>query len=51
MAYDQDLDFTGRPMKGMVFVEPGLQDAALQGWVAAAAVFGRALPRAAARLC
>ena len=39
------MDFTGRPMKGMVFVEPaGLRDAALQEWVAAAAAFARTLP-------
>jgi TfoX/Sxy family transcriptional regulator of competence genes len=39
------MDFTGRPMKGMVFVEPGgLHDAALREWVAAAAAFARALP-------
>jgi len=45
------MDFTGRPMKGMVFVEPGgLHDAALREWVAAAAAFARALPpKAAAR--
>jgi len=39
------MDFTGRPMKGMVFVEPGgLHDAALREWVTAAAAFARALP-------
>jgi TfoX/Sxy family transcriptional regulator of competence genes len=39
------MDFTGRPMKGMVFVEPdGLEDAALRHWVDAAAAFARALP-------
>jgi TfoX/Sxy family transcriptional regulator of competence genes len=39
------MDFTGRPMKGMVFVEPdGLHDAALREWVEAAAAFARALP-------
>jgi hypothetical protein len=39
------MDFTGRPMKGMVFVEPGgLQGTALREWVAAAMSFARALP-------
>ena len=39
------MDFTGRPVKGMVFVEPGgLRGAALGEWVAAAAAFARALP-------
>jgi len=37
------MDFTGRPVKGMVFVEPGgLHGAALGEWAAAA--FARALP-------
>jgi TfoX/Sxy family transcriptional regulator of competence genes len=39
------MDFTGRPMKGMVFVEPaGLQGDALRRWVAAAARYVRSLP-------
>jgi TfoX/Sxy family transcriptional regulator of competence genes len=39
------MDFTGRPMKGMVFVGPdGLTGAALQRWVNAAAAFTRTLP-------
>ncbi len=39
------VDFTGRPMKGMVFVEPaGLLDMALRHWVAAAAEYARGLP-------
>ena len=39
------MDFTGRPMKGMVFVEPGgLHGAALREWVTAGAAFARALP-------
>jgi hypothetical protein len=39
------MDFTGRPMKGMVFVEPGgLTGGALQQWVDAAAAFTRTLP-------
>jgi TfoX/Sxy family transcriptional regulator of competence genes len=43
------MDFTGRPMKGMVFVEPGgLHGAALREWVTAAAAFARALPPKAA---
>jgi TfoX/Sxy family transcriptional regulator of competence genes len=39
------MDFTGRPMKGMVFVEPaGLAGPALQRWVDAAAEYARSLP-------
>lgn len=39
------MDFTGRPMKGMVFVAPeGLRGDALRQWVSAAAGFARALP-------
>jgi TfoX/Sxy family transcriptional regulator of competence genes len=39
------MDFTGRPMKGMVFVEPdGLTGAALEQWISAAAAFTRTLP-------
>jgi TfoX N-terminal domain len=43
------MDFTGRPMTGMVFVDPGgLNGAALGRWVAAAAAFTRTLPPKAA---
>ncbi|MDX6334585.1 MAG: hypothetical protein QOG05_1925 [Streptosporangiaceae bacterium] len=39
------MDFTGRPMKGMVFVEPGgLHGAALRHWVDTAAQYARSLP-------
>jgi TfoX/Sxy family transcriptional regulator of competence genes len=39
------MDFTGRPMKGMVFVDPsGLNGTALRRWVDAAAAFARTLP-------
>jgi hypothetical protein len=39
------MDFTGRPMKGMVFVEPGgLHGPALQHWVDDAAEYARSLP-------
>jgi TfoX/Sxy family transcriptional regulator of competence genes len=39
------MDFTGRPMKGMVFVEPeGLHGDALQHWVTAAVSYARTLP-------
>lgn len=39
------MDFTGRPMTGMVFVAPpGLRGAALRRWVEAAAAFARTLP-------
>ena len=44
------MDFTGRPMKGMVFVEPGgLTGDALQRWVDQAASFARTLPPALRR--
>jgi TfoX/Sxy family transcriptional regulator of competence genes len=43
--YVRPMDFTGRPMKGMVFVEPGgLEGAALRRWVESAAAFTRGLP-------
>jgi hypothetical protein len=39
------MDFTGRPVKGMVFVEPeGLHGTALQNLVDAAAGYARCLP-------
>jgi len=39
------MDFTGRPMKGMVFVEaPALRGPALRKWVDAAADYARGLP-------
>ena len=39
------MDFTGRPMKGMVFVEPaGLHESALRHWADAAAEYARSLP-------
>jgi TfoX/Sxy family transcriptional regulator of competence genes len=53
-AYDEvlsqphasEMNFTGRPMKGFVYVEPeGLDsDASLQAWVARATDFVRGLP-------
>ena len=47
----REMDFTGRPMKNMVFVEPaGLQGPALEQWVTAAADYARALtPKQPAR--
>lgn len=39
------MDFTGRPSKGMVFIEPaGLEGPALKRWVDAAADYARGLP-------
>ena len=39
------MDFTGRPMKGMVFIDPaGLHGPALQRWVTVAVEYGRTLP-------
>ena len=44
-AHVRPMDFTGRPMKGMVFVEPdGLSGPALRRWVDAAAEYARSLP-------
>jgi len=43
--YVRPMDFTGRPMSGMVFVElEGLRGAALGLWVAQAVAFVRTLP-------
>ena len=39
------MDFTGRPVTGMVFIEPaGLAGSALQQWVRDAAGYARSLP-------
>jgi hypothetical protein len=39
------MDFTGRPMTGMVYVEPaGVRGAALRSWVCQAVAFARTLP-------
>ena len=39
------MDFTGRPMKGMIFVEAaGLHGDALRHWVSSAASYARSLP-------
>lgn len=39
------MDFTGRPMKGMVFIDPaGLHGQALRQWVDAAVGYVRGLP-------
>lgn len=44
------MDFTGRPLKAMVFVDPpGLSEAELQRWVDQAAAFARGLPPKPAR--
>lgn len=41
----REMDFTGRPMKNMVFVQPaGLHGAALSEWITAAAEHARSLP-------
>jgi TfoX/Sxy family transcriptional regulator of competence genes len=43
--YVREMDFTGRPMKAMVFVEPaGLEGDALGEWVINAAAFAKSLP-------
>ena len=39
------MDFTGRPMRGMVYVAPeGLRGRALRSWVEKAAAHARSLP-------
>ena len=39
------MDFTGRPMSGMVYIAPGgLDDDALNRWLTQAAAFAHALP-------
>jgi hypothetical protein len=41
----REMDFTGRPAKNMIFVEPaGLRGPALRNWVTAAADHARSLP-------
>jgi TfoX/Sxy family transcriptional regulator of competence genes len=41
----RQMDFTGRPMTGMVYVErEGLGDPELRSWVEQAAAFARSLP-------
>jgi TfoX N-terminal domain len=41
----REMDFTGRPMKAMVFIEPaGLEGHALNDWVTSAAAFALTLP-------
>jgi hypothetical protein len=45
MDHVREMDFTGRPMKNMVFVQPaGLGGPALERWVTAAADYARTLP-------
>lgn len=41
----REMDFTGRPMKNMIFVQPaGLRGPALKEWVTAAADYAQTLP-------
>ena len=45
LPHVRPMDFTGRPMKGMVFVDPeGLHGDALRQWVDAAADYACGLP-------
>jgi len=40
----REMDFTGRPMKNMIFVQPaGLRGPALERWITAAADYARTL--------
>jgi len=41
----RQMDFTGRPMTGMVYVEPaGVRGVALRNWVEKAVAYARSLP-------
>jgi TfoX/Sxy family transcriptional regulator of competence genes len=41
----REMDFTGRPMKNMIFVQPaGLHRPELERWISAAADYARSLP-------
>jgi TfoX/Sxy family transcriptional regulator of competence genes len=41
----REMDFTGRPMKNMIFIQPaGLHGPALKQWITAAADHARAMP-------
>ena len=43
--YVEPMDFTGRPMTGMVYIAPGgVRGRALRPWVAKATAFVRTLP-------
>jgi TfoX/Sxy family transcriptional regulator of competence genes len=46
-AHTRPMDFTGRPLKTMVYVEPaGIRtDRMLEGWLGLAVEFARSLPR------
>ena len=45
LPHVRPMDFTGRPMKGMVFIDPaGLHGEALRQWIDAAAGYVRGLP-------
>ena len=45
--YTRPMDFTGRPLKGFVFIDPGgyRTDKALAKWVKQAVNFAKSLPR------
>jgi TfoX/Sxy family transcriptional regulator of competence genes len=49
--HTREMDFTGRPMKGMVYVEPEGTgtDADLQGWLEQAVEFAQTMPRKPAK--
>jgi hypothetical protein len=46
LSHARPMDFTGRPMKGMVYVRRAgvAAEADLRGWVARGAAYARALP-------
>ena len=45
LRHVREMDFTGRPMKGMIFVQPdGLVGRQLAGWVEKAVAFVATLP-------
>jgi TfoX/Sxy family transcriptional regulator of competence genes len=50
LPHVRPMDFTGRPMKGMVFIDSaGLEGDALRQWVDAAVGYARGLPPKAGR--
>ncbi len=47
LPHARPMDFTGRPMKGFVFVGPGgiNDDGALSGWIDRGVTFAQSLPK------
>ncbi len=43
----REMDFTGKPLRGMVYVDPGgiAEDGDLEGWIQTGVGFAESLPR------